>query len=238
MFDPIHLIIMVGAMLLSKGAAMMLQRKFVQYSRVPMPLSGKEVAEKMLSDSGISDVQVISVRGQLTDHYHPGKKTVNLSEVVYNQRNFAAAAVAAHECGHAIQHAKAYAALKMRSSLVPMVGVSSKFSNILIMAGFIIFSLSQGGAIGLPSAVGLWALGAGIVLFSFSTLFSMVTLPVEFDASRRALVWMKSSGFSTAEGQAAAKDALKWAAMTYVVAALTSLAQLLNFIRLFLQMRR
>lgn len=225
--DPLYLIIVGGSMLLSRFVSMRLQQKFAHYSRVPMELSGKEIAEKMLRDSGINDVKIISVNGQLTDHYNPRDKTVNLSEVVYHQRNFAAAAVSAHECGHAIQHAKAYGALKMRSNLVPMVNVSSKLAQWVLMAGIAVYAFAQ-----FP-----WVLVAGIVLFSFSTLFAFVTLPVEFDASRRALAWLKTSGFSSDEGQAAAKDALKWAAMTYVVAALASLGQLLYYIMILMRRR-
>ncbi|MGB1411392.1 MAG: zinc metallopeptidase, partial [Flavobacteriaceae bacterium] len=186
-------------------------------------------AEQMLRDHGISDVQVISTSGQLTDHYNPTNKTVNLSESVYHQRNAAAAAVAAHECGHAVQHAQAYSWLTMRSSIVPMVGVASKLSNFVIMMGLI---LSASG-----SALGSSLFLLGILLFATTTVFSFITLPVEFDASNRALVWLKTKKMVTAQELDGAKDALKWAARTYVVAALGSLATLMYFIMIFLNRR-
>ena len=194
-----------------------------------MDLSGKEIAEQMLKDNGIYDVQVISTPGQLTDHYNPTNKTVNLSESVYHQRNAAAAAVAAHECGHAVQHAQAYSWLTMRSSIVPMVGVASKLSNFVIMMGLI---LSATG-----SALGSSLFLLGILLFATTTVFSVITLPVEFDASKRALVWLKTKNMVTSEELHGAKDALNWAARTYVVAALGSLATLMYFIMMFLDRR-
>ena len=208
-----------------------LKRKFKKYSQIHLQngMSGKEIAEKMLADNGITDVQVISVAGQLTDHYDPTKKTVNLSEGVYMQRNAAAAAVAAHECGHAVQHATAYSWLQLRSTIVPAVSVSSKLSNFVIMAGLILFATG--------SAFGSWIFGVGIVLFAITTAFAFITLPVEFDASKRALVWLESSNMVTPQEHAGAKDALKWAARTYVVAALGSLATLLYFISVFLGSR-
>lgn len=208
-----------------------LKSKFKKYSKVHLQngMSGKEIAEKMLADNGIYDVKVISVPGQLTDHYDPTKKTVNLSEPVYMQRNAAAAAVAAHECGHAVQHATAYSWLKMRSTLVPAVSVSSRLSNFVIMAGLILFA---GG-----SAFGAWVFAIGIGLFAMTTLFAFVTLPVEFDASKRALVWLESNNMLTPQEHDGAKDALKWAARTYVVAAIGSLATLLYFISMFLNRR-
>jgi Zn-dependent membrane protease YugP len=208
-----------------------LKSKFEKYSKIRLQngMSGKEIAEKMLSDNGITDVQVISVAGQLTDHYNPATKTVNLSESVYEQRNAAAAAVAAHECGHAVQHATAYNWLKLRSAIVPAVGISSKLSNFVIMAGLI---LSVSG-----SLIGNTIFLVGIILFAVTTLFAFITLPVEFDASRRALVWLETKNMVTREEQAGAKDALKWAARTYVVAALGSLATLLYFISIFLGRR-
>ena len=212
---------------ISMGVSYMLKSKFKKYSqtRLSSNLTGAEIAEKMLTDNGIHDVKVISVRGQLTDHYNPVNKTVNLSEGVYSQRNAAAAAVAAHECGHAVQHAKAYSFLKFRSALVPVLSVTSKYMMWVIMAGFFLLQFSA-----IP-------LGIGIVLFAFTTLFSFVTLPVEFDASRRALAWIDEKGVVTSQEHAMAKDALKWAAMTYVVAALGSLAQLLYFVSVFLGRR-
>ncbi|MDT0556399.1 zinc metallopeptidase [Patiriisocius hiemis] len=208
-----------------------LKSKFKHYSKVRLQngMSGKEIAEKMLADNGITDVQVISTPGQLTDHYNPRNKTVNLSDVVYNERNAAAAAVSAHEVGHAVQHAKAYSWLKMRSAIVPAVGISSKLSNIVIMAGLV---LSVSG-----SLLGNTIFLIGIILFAVTTLFAFITLPVEFDASKRALVWLERENMVTQEEHAGAKDALKWAARTYVVAALGSLATLLYFIMIFLNRR-
>lgn len=208
-----------------------LKTKFAEYSRIHLRngMSGKEIAEKMLADNGIHDVRVISTPGQLTDHYNPKDKTVNLSEAVYMQRNAAAAAVAAHECGHAVQHATAYKWLEMRSAIVPIVGVSSRLSNFVIMAGLV---LSVGGA-----AFGLWLFAIGILLFAMTTVFSFITLPVEFDASKRALVWLEKENMVTSDEYAGAEDALKWAARTYVVAALGSLATLLYFISMFLDRR-
>ncbi|MFV0530985.1 MAG: zinc metallopeptidase [Flavobacteriales bacterium] len=199
-----------------------LKSKFKKYSQVHLRngMSGKEIAEKMLADNGITDVQVISVGGQLTDHYNPVNKTVNLSEVVYQERNAAAAAVAAHECGHAVQHAKGYAWLNFRSKMVPAVQFSAKFVNIALMAGLALMAMS-GNALVLKIA---------IALFAVTVLFSVVTLPVEFDASRRALAWMQAKNVVTQEEYAGSKDSLKWAAMTYVVAALGTIAQLLYFI--------
>ncbi len=205
-----------------------LKSKFKEYSKIHLQngMSGKEIAEKMLADNGITDVRVISVPGQLTDHYDPSKKTVNLSEPVYMQRNAAAAAVAAHECGHAIQHATAYSWLELRSTIVPAVSVSSRLSTFVIMAGIILLSTGV--------AFGTWIFGIGVLLFGVTTVFAFITLPVEFDASKRALVWLESNNMVTPQEHAGAKDALKWAARTYVVAALGSLATLLYFVSLFL----
>ena len=228
-FDPLYLVLTGVIMFASWLVSNMLQRKFALYSRVPMNLTGQQVAERMLAENGIHDVEVTAVRGQLTDHYHPVRKTVNLSEAVYGARSVAAAAVAAHECGHAVQHAKEYPALKMRSALVPVVSLSSRMAGIVVMAGLVLLAISS---------IGTWVLGAGIVLFAFSTLFSLVTLPVEFDASRRALAWLERSGLTQREEHDMAKDALKWAAMTYVVGALASLGQLFYFIMIFMQARR
>jgi len=208
-----------------------LKSKFKKYSKIQLQngMSGKEIAEKMLEDNGIRDVKVISVPGMLTDHYNPLNKTVNLSEGVYMQRNAAAAAVAAHECGHAVQHATAYSWLTLRSKIVPAVGVSSKLSNFVIMAGLILMYSG--------SALGSMLFLVGIGLFAMTTLFTFITLPVEFDASNRALAWLEEKHMVTQEEQAGAKDALKWAARTYVVAALGSLATLLYFISMFLGAR-
>ena len=208
-----------------------LKSKFKKYSKIQLKngMSGKEIAEKMLSDNGITDVKVLSVKGQLTDHFNPANKTVNLSEAVYAQRNAAAAAVAAHECGHALQHAKAYSWLRLRSQIVPAVGVSSKISNFVIMAGLILMYSG--------SALGSMLFLVGIVLFGVTTLFTFITLPVEYDASNRALAWLENKQMLTQEEHAGAKDALKWAARTYLVAALGSLATLLYFISMFMGRR-
>lgn len=202
-----------------------LQSKFAHYSQVQLRngMSGKEIAEKMLHDNGIYDVKVTHVPGQLTDHYNPLDKTVNLSEAVYNQRNAAAAAVAAHECGHAVQHAQAYAWLNLRSKLVPAVNISSNLSNILIIVGFLLGAAAKVG-------FGYWVAVAGVALFAITTLFTLITLPVEYDASNRALAWLKSKNMVTREEYAGAEDSLKWAARTYVVAAVGSLAQLLYWV--------
>ena len=204
-----------------------LQRRFKQYSQMPIRMSGKEVAEKMLRDNGIFDVKVISVPGALTDHYNPLDKTVNLSDWVYAQSNVAAAAVAAHECGHAVQHNTAYSWLTMRSKLVPVVQVSSKYVQWVILGGLgvLMFTTSP------------WILLIGIILFAMTTLFSFVTLPVEFDASARALKWLDSTQILVGEEHDKAKNALKWAASTYVVAALGSLVTLLYYISIFLGAR-
>ncbi len=212
------------AMLASKLVGDTLQRRFKQYSQTPTQLSGKEIAEKMLADYGITDVQVVSVKGTLTDHYNPANKTVNLSEVVYNERNVAAAAVSAHECGHAVQHATSYGFLKMRSNLVPIVNISTKFLNIILMIG-----------VGLAAAGMPQLLLLGVLMFATTTLFSFITLPVEFNASNRALKWLEETNATgTPQGQKQAKNALWWAAMTYTVAALASLGQLFYFIMMYL----
>ncbi|WP_392436822.1 zinc metallopeptidase [Cruoricaptor ignavus] len=207
--------------LASLAVQTMLKSKFKRYSELHLRngMSGKEVAEKMLRDHGIHDVQVVSVPGQLTDHYNPLNKTVNLSEGVYMQRN-AAAAVAAHECGHAVQHAVGYSMLKLRSALVPIVNISSYLLQFVLMAGIFVMA-----SYGNPTLFTL-----GIILFAVTTAFAFVTLPVEYDASNRALAWLQNTGTVTPDEYAGAKDALKWAARTYVVAALGSLAQLLYFI--------
>lgn len=206
-----------------------LKSKFKKYSKVHLEngMSGKEIAEKMLQDSGVGDVKVISTPGMLTDHYNPAKKTVNLSESVYTQRNAAAAAVAAHECGHAIQHANAYSWLQLRSQLVPMVSVASRFSQWVIFGGLILMSMVSVG-------VGQTVLLIGIILFGMGTLFSFITLPVEYDASKRALVWLESENMLNPREHEAAEDSLKWAARTYVVAAVGSLATLLYFLSIYL----
>jgi len=206
-----------------------LKSKFKHYSKVHLQngMSGKEIAEKMLHDNGIFDVKVISTPGMLTDHYNPSKKTVNLSEGVYTQRNAAAAAVAAHECGHAVQHAKAYGWLKMRSNLVPVVQVASQFSTWAIMGGLILMTM-------VSFNVGQTVLLIGIIMYAMGTLFSFITLPVEYDASKRALVWLETGNMLNPREHAAAEDSLKWAARTYVVAAVGSLATLLYFVSIYL----
>lgn len=199
-----------------------LKSKFAHYSKVHLMngLSGKEIAEKMLRDNGIHDVQVISVPGQLTDHYNPANKTINLSEGVYMQRNAAAAAVAAHETGHAVQHAVGYSMLQLRSKMVPAVNIASTLVQFVLMAGIVVMAMSSSKTL----------LAIGVILFAVTTLFAFVTLPVEYDASNRALAWLKSSGTLANKAEyEGAEDSLKWAARTYVVAAIGSLAQLLYF---------
>ena len=215
--------ILLGAIALASFlVSARLKSKFAQYSKIHFRngMSGAEIAEKMLADNGIHDVKVISTPGQLTDHYNPVNKTVNLSEAVYNQRNAAAAAVAAHECGHAVQHAQAYEWLTMRSKMVPMVNVSSSLSQWLIMGGLIL-------GFGAKSSIGFYVAVAGLVLMAIATLFSFITLPVEYDASNRALAWLKNKNMLSQQEYAGAEDSLKWAARTYVVAALGALASLL-----------
>lgn len=216
--------------LLSMFVSSKLKSKFKKYSQIHLKngMSGAEIAQKMLDDNGITDVKVISVKGQLTDHYNPSDKTVNLSEVVYSERNAAAAAVAAHEVGHAIQHARAYKWLGMRSKLVPVVSIASKYSQYVIMGGI---------ALAAASAFGNTVLLIGIIMYGAGTLFAFVTLPVEYDASNRALAWLENENMLTAEEHAGAKDALKWAARTYLVAAIGSLATLVYFISIFMRRR-
>ncbi len=222
-YDLDYYMILIPIILLSMIIGGRLKYKMKKYSKQNLSsgMTGKEIAEKMLNDSGIYDVKVISVRGQLTDHYNPSKKTVNLSESVYNQRNTASAAVAAHECGHAVQHAKGYEWLKMRSILVPFVGVSSNLGIYLIIGGIFLMGSSP--------LLGQTIFQLGILGFATGTLFSFVTLPVEFDASNRAIYWLERKRIVNQRELIGAKDALKWAAMTYVVAALGSLAQLVYF---------
>lgn len=218
------------SMLVSWLVSSRLKSKFEYYSNVHLRngLSGKEVAEKMLRDNGIHDVQVISVPGQLTDHYNPADKTVNLSEGVYMQRNAAAAAVAAHECGHAVQHAVGYSMLQLRSKLVPVVNISSNLMQFVIMGG-IVLMVASGNKI---------VLLAGVIMFALTTLFAFITLPVEYDASNRAMKWLKDTGTVTSEEFVGVKDSLTWAARTYLVAAIGSLAQLLYFASLLMGGRR
>jgi len=214
--------ILLGAIALASWlVSSKLKSKFEFYSHVQLQngMSGAEIAGKMLHDNGIYDVKVVSTPGMLTDHYNPATKTVNLSEGVYSQRNAAAAAVAAHECGHAVQHAKAYAMLSLRSNLVPIVNVSSGLSMWLVMGGLIL-----AGAV--HSVYGFYIAVLGLLFMALATAFSFITLPVEYDASRRALVWLRSSNMLVPNEYAGAEDALKWAARTYVVAAIGALASL------------
>jgi Zn-dependent membrane protease YugP len=214
-------LIFVGISML---VSMRLKSKFNQYSNIFLAsgMSGKEVAERMLKENGIYDVQVISVQGFLSDHYNPANKTVNLSPEVYEGRHIASAAVAAHECGHAVQHATAYSWLMLRSRLVPVVQFSSMMVQWILLAGILLINV-------FPSL-----LLVGIGLFAMTTVFSIITLPVEFDASNRALVWLQNTGVTTATEFPKAKDALKWAAATYVVAALASLVTLVQYILIYL----
>jgi|TARA_R110002051_G_scaffold143507_3_gene216441 hypothetical protein len=214
--------ILIGAIaLVSWLVSSKLKSKFKFYSKVHLQngMSGAEIAEKMLADHGIRDVKVVSTPGMLTDHYNPANKTVNLSEGVYNQRNASAAAVAAHECGHAVQHAEAYEWLGLRSKLVPVVSVTSSLSMWVVFGG-----LALGAAAGM--GLGYWVAVAGLVMMGMATLFSFVTLPVEYDASNRALAWLKNKHIVTPEEYKGSEDALKWAARTYLVAAIGSLATL------------
>lgn len=216
-----YYILIGGIALVSWWVSSRLKSKFRHYSKVHLQngMSGAEIAEKMLADNGIRDVKVISTPGMLTDHYNPKNKTVNLSEGVYNQRNAAAAAVAAHECGHAVQHAKSYEWLNLRSKLVPVVSITSGMSTWVVFGGLI---LGAGAGVGM----GYWIAVAGLVMMGLATLFSFITLPVEYDASNRALVWLKQTGTVTPQEYSGAQDALKWAARTYLVAAIGALANL------------
>jgi hypothetical protein len=226
-FSLPSMILMGGIMLASWLVSSRLKSKFEKYSKLHLQngMSGQEIAEKMLADHGIRDVKVISVAGQLTDHYNPVDKTVNLSEAVFNQRNAAAAAVAAHECGHAVQHATAYSWLTMRSSLVPVVNIASTYMQWILLAGILMIN-------SFPSILLI-----GIVVFAATTLFSIVTLPVEYDASNRALAWLENKRMLNQQEHAGAKDALDWAARTYVVAALGSIATLMYYISIYMGRR-
>lgn len=223
----LYWILFIGIAVISWVVQSSLQSKFKKYSKIMITsgFTGREVAEKMLHDNGIYDVKVTSTNGHLTDHYNPENKTVNLSESVYASRSVAAAAVAAHECGHAIQHARAYAPLQLRSKLVPVVSFSSRYVMWILLAGMLVLNV-------FPQLM-----LAGIVLFALTTIFSFVTLPVEIDASKRALVWLDGAGITDAATYPQAKDALKSAAYTYVVAALSSLATLVYYIFIFASRR-
>ncbi len=228
MYLIIFIVLMVASMIIQKT----LTSRIEKYSKIQLSsgLSGKQVAEKMLHDNGIYDVQVTCTGGFLTDHYDPTKKTVNLSQGVYEGRNIASAAVAAHECGHAVQHATAYRWLTMRSALVPAVQFGSKFSTWILLAGIIL--------LGFSNLLGRWVLLIGIVLFALSTIFSLITLPVEYNASDRAVEWLEGTGITTGNETVMAKDALKWAARTYLIAAISSLATLLYYISIYMGGRR
>lgn len=219
----------IGALigLLGMWVSHKLKSKFEEYSKIQLGnrLSGKEIAQKMLQDHGIYDVQVVSVQGQLSDHYNPVNKTVNLSHDVYNGRSASAAAVAAHECGHAVQHSTAYAWLNLRSKLVPVVSFTSRIVQFVLIGGILLINVFPG------------LLLAGIVMFAMVTIFSLVTLPVEYDASNRALAWIKAKGIARGDEYMAAEDALKWAARTYVVSAIGALATLMYYVMVYMRRR-
>ena len=225
--DPLILLLMIGFPMISQMVAGQLRKRFVQHSRHPMPMTGAEIAQRMLQENHIHDVRIIPTRGQLTDHYNPKDKTVALSEVVYGQANVAACAVAAHEVGHAVQHATGYPMLTMRSKMVPLLKLSNMAMPMIGLGGAGIFS-SQGAN---PIAYGM------LGLIALPALFSLITLPVEFNASRRALNWMEDSGIAAGQNHAGAKNALWWAAMTYVIAALGSIAQVAYFAKYLLRRR-
>ncbi len=220
-------ILFIGIALISYIVSASLKSKFNKYSKIPLSngMTGREIAEKMLHDNGIYDVTVTSTPGMLTDHYNPMNKTVNLSEGVYGSNSVAAAAVAAHECGHAVQHARAYAPLKMRSALVPIVQFSSSIMTWILLGGILLIN-------SFPQL-----LLAGICLFAITTIFSFITLPVEINASQRALAWLNSAGITNSYNHKAAQDALKSAAYTYVVAAISSLATLIYYIMIYMGRR-
>ena len=227
----LYMIIFVVLMIASFVVSRTLNARIAKYSKIRLSsgLTGKEVAEKMLRDNGIHDVKVTCVAGTLTDHYNPQTKTVNLSQGVYGQNSIAAAAVAAHECGHAVQHATAYQWLTMRSRMVPMVQFGSQWAQWILLAGIVLYGFS--------ALVGRWVLLVGIVLFGLTTLFSVITLPVEYNASERAVAWLDQTGITSGKETTMAKDALKWAARTYLIAALSSLATLLYYLMIFLGRR-
>lgn len=223
--DP-YFILFIAIALASWGISALLNHRFKQYSKVYIPLTGREVAEKMLRDNGITDVQVISTSGHLTDHYNPSNKTVNLSDAVYNSNSVAAAAVAAHECGHALQHAYAYAPLSMRSALVPVVSFASKWVTWILLGGILLLER-------FPQL-----LLAGIILYALITLFAFITLPVEINASVRAVAWLEQAGITDRQTTPMASTALRTAAYTYVVAALSSLGTLVYYILILVGGRR
>lgn len=232
-FSPELLIIFITFLILSSVVNWQLKSRFKKYSNVPSSgnKSGKDIAEEMLYHAGIRNVSVVSVSGSLSDHYNPSTKSVNLSTDVYHGRSVAAAAVAAHECGHAIQDARSYSMLSLRTALVPLQNISAKVLNVIFIAMFF-------GAFMLPSLFSYdLALQIIIACYAIFTLFAFITLPVEIDASKRALAWLKSSGSTASDTHGYAKDALKWASYTYLVAALSSLATLLYYLMLFLGRR-
>lgn len=223
-------VLLIGIGIVSMIVQTRFKNKFKKYSEMPLTsgFSGAQVAEKMLHDSGIYDVEIISVEGQLTDHYNPANRTVNLSPEVYHGRSVAAAAVAAHECGHAIQHATAYSWLQFRSAMVPMVSFASKITSFTLMIGVMLAIFSESYLL----------LTIGVIALAVTTLFSFITLPVEFDASKRALAWLESAHITHSSTEHdGAKDALKWAAMTYVIAALSALVTLLYYASILLGRR-
>lgn len=217
-------VIFIGFSLVSWLISKQLQSRFEKYSKIPTAngMTGRDVVEKMVRDNGIQGIKIGSISGQLTDNYNPLNKTINLSQSVYRGASIASAAVAAHECGHAVQHAKGYSMLKLRSALVPVVSFASRWMFLVLLAGILLLNV-------FPDL-----LLFGIILFATTTLFSFITLPVEIDASKRAIAWLSSSGVANAQTLPYAKDALKWAAYTYVIAALSSLATLFYYIMIFL----
>jgi len=223
-----YLVIVGGMMIVSMLVSGTLKRRFNEYSQIPLSVTGAQVAEAMLRQNGITDVQVLSTPGKLTDHYDPSSKTVNLSEEVYGMNSVAAAAVAAHECGHALQHQQAYHWLAFRSKMVPAVQLASNLLNFVMIAGLLGLGFMRS-----PTILWIW-----VALFAVTTLFSIVTLPVEFDASKRALVWLERSGLAASMEHEKAKNALFWAAMTYVVAAIGSIATLAYYVMMALGSRR
>ncbi len=221
----IYWVLFIGIALVSWIVSNLMESRMKRYAQVPLNLTGKQVAEKMLRENGITDVKVTCVKGHLTDHYNPADKTVNLSESVYNEANVAAAAVAAHECGHAVQHAMAYGPLKLRSALVPVVNFASTWMTWVLLGGIILVGVFP------------YLLLAGICLFALTTLFSFITLPVEVNASQRAVNWLQEAGITDRDTTEMASSALHSAAYTYVVAALSSLATLIYYILIFLGRR-
>ena len=222
----IYWVLFIGIAVASWIVSSVMESRMKRYAKVPLKLTGKEVAEKMLRENGITDVKVTCVKGHLTDHYNPANKTVNLSESVYNQANVAAAAVAAHECGHAVQHAKAYGPLKLRTALVPAVNFANTWMMWVLLAGILLVEIFP------------YLLLGGICLFAMTTLFAFITLPVEVNASQRAVNWLQEAGITDRETTEMASSALHSAAYTYVVAALSSLATLVYYILIFLGGRR